>query len=276
MPTFIFLAITFTTSWTVWILMNAYGLYGSMLYMAVSAMLMFTPLLATLATHIIFKTPIMSLSFRPKLRGNIGKYLIAWLSPCILSILGALVYFLIWRDHFQVFLLEEALLSTPFTIQTYSILMFIAALFGAFINMFFALGEEIGWRGFLYPRLSSRIGKTKAYILTGIIWGLWHTPINIMGYNYGIGYPGYPVSGIIAMCLFCTIIGAWLSYLSDSCNSIWPAALFHGGVNASGSFGIMFLSPDTPYILGPALSGIIPSLIAGVVLLLLKKEKTHA
>ena len=162
MPTFIFLAITFTTSWTVWILMNAYGLYGSMLYMTVSAMLMFTPLLATLATHIIFKTPIMSLSFRPKLRGNIGKYLIAWLSPCFLSILGALIYFLICRDCFQTTLLEDALSSTPFTIQTYSILMFIAALFGAFINMFFALGEEIGWRGFLYPRLLSRIGKTKA------------------------------------------------------------------------------------------------------------------
>jgi uncharacterized protein len=54
---------------------------------------------------------------------------------------------------------------------------------GITINTFFALGEEIGWRGFLQKELS-HLGLWKSGLLIGFIWGLWHAPLVIQGYNF--------------------------------------------------------------------------------------------
>ena len=46
------------------------------------------------------------------------------------------------------------------------------------INLFMGpLGEEFGWRGFLYPALRLRLGWLGAALLVGIIWGFWHAPL---------------------------------------------------------------------------------------------------
>jgi uncharacterized protein len=39
------------------------------------------------------------------------------------------------------------------------------------------IGEEIGWRGFLLPRLRGHLSLPAAGIVTGIVWSLWHLPI---------------------------------------------------------------------------------------------------
>src|SRR5699024_7537754 len=52
-----------------------------------------------------------------------------------------------------------------------------------FINLIPALGEEIGWRGWLTPQLLP-LGVVPTIIITGIIWGLWHTPVLLLGHNY--------------------------------------------------------------------------------------------
>lgn len=61
-------------------------------------------------------------------------------------------------------------------------IFFISVILIPWINSVFAFGEELGWRGFLLPRLMP-LGKTKAYLLVGIIWGLWHAPLITMGYR---------------------------------------------------------------------------------------------
>ena len=75
--------------------------------------------------------------------------------------------------------------------------------------MIAALGEEIGWRGFLYPQLEAGVGRRKGWILGGIIWGAWHWPlIWLIGYEYGaaagnsVGYAGFPVTGMLLFLLF--------------------------------------------------------------------------
>ena len=56
------------------------------------------------------------------------------------------------------------------------------------INMLAALGEELGWRGYLHEKLISR-GFWKCSLITGIIWGLWHAPLILQGHHYPAFFP---------------------------------------------------------------------------------------
>ena len=48
-------------------------------------------------------------------------------------------------------------------------------------------GEEYGWRYYLQPLLQSRFGKRRGVILLGVVWGLWHLPVNFFYYSPGTG-----------------------------------------------------------------------------------------
>lgn len=116
---------------------------------------------------------------------------------------------------------------------------------GPLINLLFGLGEEIGWRGFLLPRLLP-LGKANAYILLGIIWGLWHAPLIWAGFNY----PGHPLTGMAMMCLVATAFGFFLNEMTLHYRSTILAGFIHGAVNAQG-YGIWpLLFPDTHPVLG--------------------------
>ena len=238
--------------------MDLAGLYGTMPYMLISAVLMFTPLLSVVLIKLFMKGRAIEYSWKLKLRGNFRIYISAWLLPVLFSLLGSLVFFAIFPSSFTFDLIVENIGIEPFQ---YFALMFPIALIGAFFNALFALGEEAGWRGLLCPELEKKYGKSRAAVITGIIWGVWHTPINIMGYNYGRDYPGFPILGVFAMCLSCIALGLWLSYFTSESGSIWPAALFHGSVNAIGSLGITVSGKPELQILGPAITGAIPSCI---------------
>lgn len=83
-------------------------------------------------------------------------------------------------------LLEEAGALEQFEAQGITIPMYLlitsvqAVTIAPFLNMFVALGEEVGWRGALYPYLKKKFGDTKGRIVGGAIWGAWHWPIMIL------------------------------------------------------------------------------------------------
>jgi len=105
----------------------------------------------------------------------------------------------------------------------------------AFINLLPALGEELGWRGWLLPKLMP-LGVLPAILISGVIWGLWHAPLILLGYNYA-GVPGWlGVTMMIGMCIVFGAVFGWLRLRSDS---IWPAALAHAALN--GAAGTYFL-----------------------------------
>ena len=90
-----------------------------------------------------------------------------------------------------------------------------------------------------------------SYTHLGVIWGLWHAPLTIIGHNYGVGYPGWPFAGIAAMCVFCTALGIFLTYVTVRTGSCLAAAVGHGAINAFVSAGIMFsLTGGNPFV-GP-------------------------
>ena len=90
-------------------------------------------------------------------------------------------------------------------------------------------GEEIGWRGFLLPRLLDRMGPRTASAVIGVIWAVWHLPLFSM--------PGMPQYGspIPAFVLYTTALSVLLTRLAQVTNgSVILATLFHGTVNTFG------------------------------------------
>ena len=124
--------------------------------------------------------------------------------------------------------------------------VFLASLFlGPTINGIFGFGEEFGWRGYLLPKLMP-LGKLKAYTIVGVIWGLWHAPLIVVGFNY----PGYPLLGIVGMLAMTTAIGIYINELTLRNHSSILAGWIHGAFNGQvyGIWRILF--PDVNPLLG--------------------------
>ncbi len=90
-------------------------------------------------------------------------------------------------------------------------------------------GEEFGWRGYLQPRLFSE-RPLLAAVVTGIIWGVWHYPLNLRGYNY----PEHPLLGLLVFPVSCILLSIVLGWLRTKSGSIWTACLAHSASNAIG------------------------------------------
>lgn len=87
-------------------------------------------------------------------------------------------------------------------------------------------GEEIGWRGYALPRMSTRLGLGPASILLGIIWGIWHYPLFF--------YPGADVHGqslafYVAQVTALSVAMAWLYWRTNG--SLFIVMLLHAAAN---------------------------------------------
>uniref|UniRef100_A0A7C3SM99 CPBP family intramembrane metalloprotease n=1 Tax=Thermofilum pendens TaxID=2269 RepID=A0A7C3SM99_THEPE len=103
------------------------------------------------------------------------------------------------------------------------------------LNAFFALGEEIGWRGYMYRRLGSQ-PDLKSITVIGTTWGLWHaTAIGLLGHNY----PVLRWAGVPLFIPFCILLTAIMLPLVTRAQSILPAVSLHGALNALWSFTIL-------------------------------------
>lgn len=128
-----------------------------------------------------------------------------------------------------------------------------AVLLGATINAVAAFGEELGWRGYLL-RSFRNLSFAKASIYIGVIWGIWHAPLILMGHNY----PSYPVVGVAMMVVFCLVSTPIFNYLMIKSKSILAMAMLHGVVNASYGITILTLSGGNELTVGlTGLAGII-------------------
>lgn len=102
------------------------------------------------------------------------------------------------------------------------------ATFGIVRSLASALGEEIGWRGFLLPRLTDRFGFTGGCLISGCIWAVWHYPALLLAdYNSGTPKP-YALSCFTVMVIAMAFVMGWLRLKS---RSLWPCALLHASHN---------------------------------------------
>ncbi|MEA2077003.1 MAG: CPBP family intramembrane glutamic endopeptidase [Candidatus Marinimicrobia bacterium] len=124
------------------------------------------------------------------------------------------------------------------------------------------LGEEYGWRSYLLPKLLP-MGFWKANIITGIIWGLWHAPVILMGYNYG----AYTWIGVVIFVLITTMLGTLFNYMYIRGNSVLLVAVGHGWFNGLVPSVILltgFMGKET--IIAPL--GLIGIVVLGVFMLI--------
>lgn len=194
----------------------------------VTAFLMWCPGLAAFAACALFKIDVVGLGWkwRPA-RYQVWSY--------VIPILYALpVYIAPW------ILIPESFSYSAFAASVGASFGFaprITALFlgvpliasvGVVSGVARTLGEEIGWRGFLFPRLFQQIGFTPACLLTGCIWSAWHYPVLLFAdYNAGTN-PIYALTCFTLMVVAASFIWGWLRLKSGS---LWTAAILHASHN---------------------------------------------
>jgi len=190
-------------------------------------------------------------------------YAWAWLLPPLLVALSGALTILFGAGQLdtEFTFMQQQMESTdtqlPVPLRALIAIQIAAALtLAPLINLLFAMGEELGWRGFLLPRLMP-LGQWKALLISGAIWGLWHAPAVAQGLNY----PDRPVLGILLMTVFCILLGIIFGWLYLNTRSPWVAALAHGSLNASAGLPLLFLMPGLDMVLGGTLTSVVGWLV---------------
>ena len=270
----IYVALAYGLAWALWFavvypMVNGGGL-GTSMQLAIAAG-MFAPAIAAALTRLITKEGFKDAWIKPRAFKKTWRYyVLAWFGPLVLVLAGAALYFLINPADFdpamsyviQATREQAEAMGVEMNIDDEAIrLTQIASLatlvIAPAINAVTCFGEEWGWRGYLLPHLLERFSLPVTLLVSGIIWGIWHAPITVLGHNYGLGYAGYPFTGIAAMCLFCIVLGVFMSYITLRTGSCLPAVFAHGMVNGSAAAGIIFSATGGNPFVGPAPTGIL-------------------
>jgi uncharacterized protein len=191
--------------------------------------IMWCPALAAFATLKLNGRSLADLGWKWPLT----KYaLMSWYVPLLYA---AIAYAIVWmtglggfpnREFVSALTMRMGLPVSPVVAALLYVLL--AGSFGLVRGLSSALGEEIGWRGFLVPELSKNMSFTATSVLTGIVWSLWHYPILIFA-DYNAGTPvWYALSCFTVMVVAISFVFAWLRIKSAS---LWTGALLHASHN---------------------------------------------
>ncbi len=240
------------------------GAFGQMIVMVA----MWVPAVATLITvkFVTHEKPALG-NFR---LGSWKPYVAAAL---IVPVCFAIVYGLTWAlgfgqpdwtlDQFRAMFFSAGINFPPIPNPAQPLLgiLFASVMVAPFFNGLIALGEEIGWRGYLLPRLMP-LGKTRAYLILGVIWGLWHLPLVLIGFTY----PNQPILGALLFIAMTSTLGIYINELTIQNNSCLLAAWVHGIFNAQklGIWALLF--PQVNVLLGgfAGVVGIVVWLLLGL------------
>ena len=122
-----------------------------------------------------------------------------------------------------------------------------ALIAGFTINGLFAFGEEYGWRGWLADELRP-LGAFWANIITGVLWGLWHAPLILLGFNYG----DYGKVGTAFMVALCIPFSFLLWRAREVTGSLLAPAVLHGALNGVAGIFVVLLVNANPLVAAPA------------------------
>lgn len=216
----VFLVLVIVLSLTVEII---YILKGTSILMLV---LMWMPALASLIANIISlkekKEKLTVKEFLNRLGFRSSKLIYILLGifiPLVYLLIPYLIYWQIYPDNFAYHGVALNLILRD---------IMPAMTLGIFFSLVSALGEELGWRGFMVPALRERIGLKKTLFVTSIFWCCWHLPLLIWG-----GYMDQcPLWYRLPAFILCVMpIGIICGLLTVESDSVWPAAFLHAAHN---------------------------------------------
>lgn len=84
-------------------------------------------------------------------------------------------------------------------------------------------GEEYGWRYYLQPFLQRKFGLRKGVLILGVVWGLWHLPLDFFYYVT----PEYGLAMTVNQIINCVTLGIFLGYAYMKTENIWVPIIIH-------------------------------------------------
>lgn len=109
-------------------------------------------------------------------------------------------------------------------------LLLLLAPLGLLADAIPALGEELGWRGFLTPELVPKLGAAGASVVTGLVWAAWHYPL-IVVLLPAVGAAPPLWLALPAFTLTAVALSFVLTWLRLATGSVWTAVLLHASFN---------------------------------------------
>ena len=192
---------------------------------------------------------------------NYKMWFFCLLAPAILIVMGAVLYFVVFKNEYsKVFALGQLLGNGTFVeISNPILFIIICILISAlcFPIHLLELGEEVGWRGYLLWLQVEKYGARKAVLVNGFEWGLSHMPLIYLGFNYSNENPGAPWSNMALMMLICIAMGIIFSYVTLKSGNCMYAAIMHGVVNIIGEIPVFCSVSLKSGLLGPNPTGLL-------------------
>ena len=233
---------------------------------------MYQPLLGTIGPLPLCTVIVSAGSFLLVVVQNLSKPSREALGPARLSFGRNYRYYLYLTVAFSA-LFTGGLLISHYAGLSLPAMAFDPSAFCVFIGLYLAtfivawpkyFGEEYGWRFYLQDRMFALVGSTRGVVLIGIIWGLWHLPLNLMGLNFAENL----VLGNIVYIAYTIVVGIIFSYAVLKTGSIWLAVLLHAITDS-------LVVTGYPYIAnGQVLVAFLPvlALLAILAMVLLRSE----
>lgn len=219
--------------------------------------MMFVPTIAAIIASRVYRGEegfLRLTTFRPRRRFSkwIGYAILAWLGTIALTVAATLLaaafgWIRLDLVEFSGFA-ETISLATGgadliMPVQALLMVQLATLVFLPLINIIPAMGEEIGWRGFMQTRLLP-LGQWPAVLITGVVWGLWHAPVILLGYNYP---DQSPILALALMVVFTTLLSVLFGWLTIASGTVWTAGIAHGFINGVAALPVLLLAAGSSF-----------------------------
>ena len=197
----------------------------------------FSPAIACLITRAVTKEGFGDMKLHFNFRGNFRWYLLAFAVPLVCFSASQLLPVIIGGHGSRL---------SAFTVDNVLSVIFILMGQSAVVSAGL-LGEELGWRGYMNRKLEPLVGTLGTCLIGGIIWGLWHFPIDISNYLGGYGSFSFSMKLAFGRLVLLTCFGVFLMWLTKKTDSVFPAVVAHFMFNASqNAIMELFMQSDIP------------------------------
>jgi membrane protease YdiL (CAAX protease family) len=124
---------------------------------------------------------------------------------------------------------------------------------------------EIGWRGFLMPRLRGRMSLPAAGFTTGVVWTLWHLPIYLQ--------PGQGLAAFAVFAWWVVPFAIVMGFVAERARfSVLVATVMHGSANVA----LPILLPSVDHTWTMLATGTIYVLLAGALVVHSRSRSPHS